>query len=68
MASLHKAKIAVFKARLETAEAERKRIVETATKYKVNLAQIAYRLDQVENEIRALSHELRLLEVPEPEE
>lgn len=68
MAFLRKAKIAAFKARLQLAEAERKRIVETVTKSQVNMARLADRIDKVEYEIRALSNELRLLEMPNPDD
>lgn len=68
MAFLRKAKIAAFKARLQLAEAERKRIVETVTKSQVNMSRLADRIDKVEYEIHALSNELRLLEMPDPDE
>lgn len=68
MAFLRKAKIAACKARLQLAETERHDIVEMVTKSQVNLARIADRVDRVEYEIRALTRELKLLEMPEPEE
>ena len=68
MGFLHKAKIAAFRARLHLAEAERARIVETVTKSQVNLSRIADRIDRVEYEIRALKNELKLLEMPDPDE
>ena len=39
-----------------------------ATKTQVSLARIADRMDRVEEEIRALTRELKLLEMPEPED
>lgn len=68
MSFLRKAKAAAFRARLQLAEAERRRIVERVTKAPVNLAEIADRMDRVEYEIRALSRELKLLEMPEREQ
>lgn len=68
MPFLRKAKIAAFNARLQLAEAERRRIVETVTKSQVNLSRIADRIDKIEYELRSLSKELRLLEMPDPEE
>ena len=68
MGFLRKAKIAAFRARLHLAEAERARIVETVTKSQVNLARIADRVDRVDYEIRALTNELKLLEMPDPDE
>ena len=66
--ALRKAKKSAFNARLRLAESERDRIVGIATKSQVNLARLAYRIEQVQSEIRALSRELRLLEMPEAEE
>lgn len=68
MGFLRKAKQKAFKARLQVAEAERRHIVEMVTRSQVSLAKIADRIDQVEYEIQALSHELKLLEMPDPEE
>jgi hypothetical protein len=68
MGFFRKAKAAAFRARLQLAEAERRRIVDMVTGAQVNLAQIADRMDRVENEIRALTHELKLLEMTEPGE
>lgn len=68
MGFLHRAKASAFRARLQLAEAERNRIVEMATKTQVSLARIADRMDRVEEEIRALTRELKLLEMPEPED
>jgi hypothetical protein len=65
---LRKAKASAFNARLRLTESERDRIVGIATKSQVNLARLAYRIDQVQSEIRALSRELKLLEMPETEE
>jgi hypothetical protein len=63
MRPLHRVKVAAFKARLQMCEAERRRIVETATKSQVSLAQIAERIELVENDIRVLTNELKLLEI-----
>lgn len=68
MGFFHRAKASAFRARLQLAEAERNRIVEMATKTQVSLARIADRMDRVEEEIRALTRELKLLEMPEPED
>ena len=68
MSLLRKAKAAAFRARLQLAEAERRRIVERVTKSPVNLAEIADRMDRVEYEIRALTRELKLLEMPDREQ
>lgn len=68
MGFIRKAKIAAFKARLHLAEAERSRIVEMVTKSQVNLARIAERIDRVDYEIRALTKELKLLEMPDQDE
>jgi len=68
MGFFRRAKVSAFRARLQLAEAERGRIVELVMKSQVNLARIADRMDRVENEIRALSRELKLLEMPEPED
>ena len=48
-------------------EDERRRIVETAMRSQVSLAQITERLERVENDIRILTRELKLLEIPESE-
>jgi hypothetical protein len=63
-----KAKITAFQSRLQVAEAERVRVVEVVTKSQVNLAWIAGRVDRVQYELRALSKELKLLELPDPDE
>lgn len=68
MGFLRKAKAAAFRARAQLCEAERRRIVDIVTRSQVNLSQIADRMDRVEYEFRALSHELKLLEMPEPGE
>lgn len=68
MTLLRKAKAAAFRARLQLCEAERRRIAETATKSQVNLAMISARLERVEHDIRVLTNELKLLEMPDPEE
>jgi len=68
MAFLRRAKIAAFRRRLQVAETERSRVVEIITRSQVNLGRIADRADRVEYEIRALSHELKLLEMPDPDE
>jgi hypothetical protein len=68
MGFFRKAKAAAFKARLQKCEAERSRIVEIVTKYQVPLAQIAEHMDRVENEIRVLTAELKLIEMPESEQ
>ena len=68
MVVYHRARIVAFKARLETRKAERRRIVELVTKSQVNLARIAERIDSVQNDIRVLSNELKLLEMSELEE
>lgn len=68
MVVYRRARIVAFKARLETRKAERRHIVELVTKSQVNLARIAERIDSVQNEIRVLSDELKLLEMSEPEE
>ena len=68
MGFFRKAKIAAFKARLQLAEAERRHVVEMVTRSQVNLARIADRMDRIEYEIRALTQELKLLEMPDPEE
>jgi hypothetical protein len=62
------AKISAFRTRLQVAETERCDIVQIVSGSQVNLAQIADRVDRVEYEIRALTKELKLLELPEPEE
>jgi len=67
MGFFRRAKLAAFRARLQLAEAERGRIVQMVTKSQVNLARIADRMDRVEDEIRVLTRELKLLEMPEPE-
>jgi len=68
MGFFRKAKAAAFRARLQMAEAERGRILSMVTGSQVSLARIASRMDRVEEEIRALSRELKLLEMPDPEE
>jgi hypothetical protein len=68
MAFLRRAKAAAFRARLQLREAERHRIASMATKSQVNLARIRELMDDVENDIRVLSNELKLLEIPAPEE
>ena len=65
---LRSAKIAAFRARLQVAEAERCRLAGIVTRSQVNLALITDRVDPVEYEIRALSKELKLLEMPDPDE
>ena len=49
-------------------EAERHRIAAMATKSQVNLARVRELMDDVEHDIRVLSHELKLLEMPESEQ
>jgi hypothetical protein len=69
MGFFRRAKAAAFRARLQMAEADRCRIVQMVTMgAQVNLARIADRMDRVEAEIRALSRELKLLEMPDSEE
>ena len=68
MGFFRKARIAAFKARLQLCEAERRRIVKMVTTSPTNLARIADCVDRVENDIRALTHEMKLLEMPEPED
>lgn len=68
MVFLHRAKVATFKARLQMSEAERSRIVEMITGSQVGLARVAERIDRVQNEIRILNNELKLLEISETEE
>lgn len=68
MVVLRRAKVAAFRARLLVRENERRRLVEVVTKSQVNLARIAERMDRVQNEIRILSNELKLLETSEPDE
>ncbi len=68
MRFFRKTKAAAFRARLLKCEAERRRIVEIVAKYQVPLAQILEHMDRVENEIRVLTTELKLIEMPEPEE
>lgn len=68
MSFFRKARASAFRARLQLAKDERRRIVELVTKSQVNLARIADRMDRVEDEIRALTRELKLLEMPDPED
>lgn len=68
MGFFRKAKAAAFRARLQLAEAERGRILNMVTGSQVSLARIANRMDRVEEEIRALSRELKLLEMPDPDD
>ena len=68
MAFLKRAKVAAFKARLQMREAERRHIASMAVKSQVNLARIRELMDDVEHDIRVLSNELRMLEIPEPDE
>ena len=68
MAFLRSSKVAAFKARLQMREAERQRIALMATKSQVNLARIRELMDDAEHDIRVLSNELKLLEIPTPEE
>ena len=68
MVFLHRAKMEAFKARLQMREAERRRIVEIVTKSQVNLARIAQRIDSVQQDIRVLHNELKLLEMSERED
>ena len=68
MAFLKRAKVAAFKARLQMREAERRHIASMAVKSQVNLARIRELMDDVEHDIRVLSNELRILEIPEPDE
>jgi hypothetical protein len=68
MVFFRKARIAAFKARLQMCEAERRRIVRMVTTSPTNLAKITDCVDRVENDIRVLTQEMKLLEIPEPEE
>ncbi len=68
MSLLRRARVAAYKARLQLREAERRRIVEVVSKYPVNLAQIAEHVERVEKDIRVLTNELKLLEIPDPDE
>jgi hypothetical protein len=69
MGFFRKAKAAAFRARLQLAEAERGRILSVVTSgSQVSLVRIANRMDRVEEEIRALTRELKLLEMPDPED
>ena len=56
-------KVEAFKARLQMDEAERRLLVEIVTKSQVNLAKIAERMDRVQQDIRVISNELKLLEM-----
>jgi hypothetical protein len=67
MAFLRRVKVAAFKARLQMREAERRRIASMATNSQVNLARIRELMDEVEHDIRVLSIELKLLEIPPSE-
>jgi predicted nuclease with TOPRIM domain len=61
-------KIAAIKARLEICEAERHQLLFVLTTTGAKLAQISDRAEQLEKEFRRLTNELKILEIPEPEE
>ena len=67
MGLLRRSKVGAFRARLQVCEDERRRIVETAMRSQVSLAKITGRLERVDNDIRILTRELKLLEIPESE-
>jgi hypothetical protein len=63
-----RAKIAGIKARLEICEEERRRLLRIVTTTGANLAQISVHVDRVQNELRRLNNELKVLEIAESEE
>lgn len=61
-------KIAAIKARLEICEAERHELLHVLTTRGANLAKISEHADRIQKEMRRLTNELKVLELPEPEE
>lgn len=61
-------KIAAIKARLEMCEAERHELLHVVTTRGAKLAQISERAERIQKELRRLTNELKILELPEPEE
>lgn len=58
-------KIAAIKARLQIREAERDELLRVLSTTGANLAQISEVAEQIEGEIRRLTKELKLLEMPD---
>lgn len=61
-------RIAAIQARLEICAAERDKLLQVLTTTGANLAQISDRVDQIQNEFRRLTKELKVLEMRDPEE
>lgn len=61
-------KIAAIKARLEICETERDELLYVLTTRGANLSQISERAESIQKELRRLTNELKILELPEAEE
>jgi len=61
-------RIAALKARLDICEAERRKLLLVLTTTGANVAQISWRAEELQKEFRRLTNELKILEIPEPEE
>ena len=60
--------MAAIQARLEICVAERRELLDVLTTTGANLARISDRVDQIQNEFRRLTKELKVLEMRDPEE
>jgi hypothetical protein len=61
-------RIAAIQARLEMCAAERHKLLQVLTTTGANLAQIAGRVDEIQNEFRRLTNDLKVLEMRDHEE
>jgi predicted nuclease with TOPRIM domain len=63
-----KRRINAIQARLEICAAERDKLLRAVTTTGANLGRISNRVDEIQNEFRRLTNELKVLEMKEPEE
>jgi hypothetical protein len=63
-----KRRIVAIQARLEICAAERDKLLRVVTTTGANLGRISARVDEIQNEFRRLTNELKVLEMKEPEE
>lgn len=61
-------KIAAIKARLEICETERHELLQVLTTSGAKLSQVSETAERIQKELRRLANELKILELPEPEE
>jgi hypothetical protein len=68
MDTRRKVRIAAIKLRLESCEAEKRRLLEALTSTQVNLAKIHEHMEQVERDLQLLTRDLERQEKPDLEE